>query len=943
MKKIKRNRFGGVMKALAAVAVIAFSGAAHALIRSQTVDGIKWYYEVVDGQARIFKDANTAAVELNGARSVNIPGMLGTNKVTHIGNYAFYKCSSVTNVTIPSSVRSIGKYAFSECQNLKDVLIPVSVTSIGDYAFSFCSRFGSMFVPTGVKALKNYTFLDCTNLTEVTLPYDMTSIGANAFKGCIRLKTACVPASFMGDGTLLGSAFPDRPSNMQVRYCGTNFMDGATWYYQIVRAYRGSSYDSFCELKHIKQGMPCVWPKPTGAFTVPYSVTTDGEPVKSIGEEAFMACRGLTDVNFAGPVTNIDAYAFRDCGGMQKFTIPDSVTGLGGAAFLNCSNLTSVTFGMALPRIKRHTFRACKSLRYVEVPDSVTGIEAYAFEGCVSLRVAYLPLALLGKLYETTVFSNCAEDLLVVYGYGTGKEIAAQIIDGYAWYYDVQSNVDGGRRLFKSKDAVPVSPAPSGYVRIPSTINGHPVTDLGYGFRGLSGITGIFVPDSVTTLGDLVFAGCAGLCEVSLPGALYGKVKDESLGYVPDLVVTYRGLTATVAFDSNGGAFSGADFGGMDGKSGTATLELNCCEPACSSGMKATKGGAAFEGWWTAMTGGTPQYDANGSCVPGEGCWNAAGRWNRTGNVKLYARFGGPHTLAFDSNGGVFASGNFGSMDGKSGTARVSVTCGKGAYNSGMRATLGGGKFLGWWTAKTGGSMQYDSTGKFVGNSTCWTASGKWRHHGNALLYARWESSGEPHNLKFDANGGVFAGANFGSMNGKSGTAQISVTCGKGSYNSGMRATRSGYTFQGWWTAASGGSMQYDANGKYVGGGHCWTSDGKWQHHGNAALYARWAADEPHTLKFDPNGGVLSGANFGSMDGKSGVAQVSVTCGKGSYSAGMRATKAGATFKGWWTAPTTGGSMQYDANGKFVPNSTCWDASGKWKHHGNATLYARWQ
>ena len=67
-----------------------------------------------------------------------------------------------------------------------------------------------------------------------------------------------------------------------------------------------------------------------------------------------------------------------------------------------------------------------------------------------------------------------------------------------------------------------------------------------------------------------------------------------------------------------------------------------------------------------------------------------------------------------------------------------------------------------------------------------------------------------------------------------------------------------------------------------------------------------------------------------------------VTCGKGSYSAGMRATKAGATFKGWWTAPVSGGSMQYDANGKFVPNSTCWDANGKWKHHGNATLYARW-
>ena len=55
----------------------------------------------------------------------------------------------------------------------------------------------------------------------------------------------------------------------------------------------------------------------------------------------------------------------------------------------------------------------------------------------------------------------------------------------------------------------------------------------------------------------------------------------------------------------------------------------------------------------------------------------------------------------------------------------------------------------------------------------------------------------------------------------------------------------------------------------------------------------------------------------------------------------MRATKSGAIFKGWWTAKT-GGSMQYDTNGKFVPNSTCWGSDGKWKHHGNAMLYARW-
>ena len=561
------------------------------------------------------------------------------------------------------------------------------------------------------------------------------------------------------------------------------------------------------------------------------------------------------------------------------------------------------------------------------------------------------------KTDETTLYAKWMTDAVK---YAT--------INGIEWAFVVEQ---GTAMIYKSNNMAAIPVDTSGALTIPGTLEGYPVTRIGdYAFDGCRGLTSVTIPDGVTSIGECAFRSCDALKTVTYLGncpdvsdvsghVIYEDTPSDLVSYVPSgnstwsealAAWTWQGRAiATVApesdskltFDSNGGVFSGANFGAMDGKSGTAQVAMTYGKGNYGSGMRAAKSGAAFEGWWTATAGGTPQYDANGKCVPGEGCWSSAGLWNIQGNAKLYARFGGPHALKFDSNGGMFDGGNFGSMNGKSGVAQVSVTCGKGAYNSGMRATMGGGKFLGWWTAKTGGSMQYDANGKFIGNSTCWTARGKWRHHANAMLYARWETSGEPHNLKFDSNGGVFAGANFGGMGGKSGTAQISVTCGKGSYNSGMRATRSGYTFQGWWTAKTGGSMQYDANGKYVGGGHCWTSDGKWQHHGNAALYAHWSSAEPHNLKFDPNGGVLSGANFGSMDGKSGVAHVAVTCGKGSYSAGMRAAKSGAAFNGWWTA-TSGGSQIYDANGKFVPGCRCWTADGKWQHHCNAVLYARW-
>ena len=66
------------------------------------------------------------------------------NSVTSIGDYAFYKCSSLTSVTIPNSVTSIDSWAFSGCSGLTSVTIPNSVTSIGEAAFYQCSGLTSV-------------------------------------------------------------------------------------------------------------------------------------------------------------------------------------------------------------------------------------------------------------------------------------------------------------------------------------------------------------------------------------------------------------------------------------------------------------------------------------------------------------------------------------------------------------------------------------------------------------------------------------------------------------------------------------------------------------------------------------------------------------------------------------------------------------------------------
>ena len=35
--------------------------------------------------------------------------------ITSIGNYAFYSCTKLTSITLPSTIKSIGKRAFNDC------------------------------------------------------------------------------------------------------------------------------------------------------------------------------------------------------------------------------------------------------------------------------------------------------------------------------------------------------------------------------------------------------------------------------------------------------------------------------------------------------------------------------------------------------------------------------------------------------------------------------------------------------------------------------------------------------------------------------------------------------------------------------------------------------------------------------------------------------------
>ena len=288
---------------------------------------------------------NGAFRECSGLTSVSIP-----NSVTSIGYSAFYGCSGLTSVTIPNSVTSIGNSAFRECSGLTSVSIPNSVTSIGNSAFYYCIGLTSVNIPNSVTSIENWAFSYCSGLTSVTIPNSVTYIGGHAFYRCSGLTSVTIPNSVT---TIGESAFADCSSLNSI-----NVASGNTHYSSIDGVLYNYVQDTLIEC-----------PGARTSLTIPNSVT-------SIGNNAFLYCRGLTSITIPNSVTSIGNDAFYYCRGLTSITIPNSVTSIGNNAFSYCRGLTSVKCLASIPpSIGNNSFQNISDTCTLTVPCS--SLEAY--------------------------------------------------------------------------------------------------------------------------------------------------------------------------------------------------------------------------------------------------------------------------------------------------------------------------------------------------------------------------------------------------------------------------------------------------------------------------------------------------------------------------------------------------------------------------------------
>lgn len=136
--------------------------------------------------------------------SINLP-----STVTSIGIFAFQDCTSLTNITIPANVSKLDIYAFNGCTSLKSITLPNTLSTIGQYAFSGCTGLPNITIPdNSVSTIGQYAFNGCTSLTSITLPNSINRVDANPFSNCSSLTSITIPSNI----TFLGTTIPSKCS-----------------------------------------------------------------------------------------------------------------------------------------------------------------------------------------------------------------------------------------------------------------------------------------------------------------------------------------------------------------------------------------------------------------------------------------------------------------------------------------------------------------------------------------------------------------------------------------------------------------------------------------------------------------------------------------------------------------------------------------------------------
>lgn len=401
---------------------------------------------------------------------------------------SFMNCNNLTSVDLGSSLK-LGERAFYGCTSLKKITLPSTITNLGWECFDGTTIVTSMATvpPVIDKSEKETSSIPMGEFVLVNVPeasldsyksanywkdmakrifpigtmfdYDVTTeaqsstsdllnkVGKNnsnsvvslKVKGSINSYDIMVIRNKMDNLHYLDLSDVNVVENSYEYYTGCSTKNdtiGRNAFRELsklvtislpnsVKAIESGALYSCTKLKSVVlpeklQSIEDSWD--SGAFANCNSLTdVKFKACNFIGSYAFSNCYALNHVTLPPDLKTIDQYAFAGCSSLHSVDFPPLLERIGSYAFENCA-LDSISLP-GLTRIDEYAFQYCSNLKEVKVPSTLESVGDKAFEGCTQLNDVFTYTILPVKINQNTF---CTYETATLH-------VPAQSYDNYFW------------------------------------------------------------------------------------------------------------------------------------------------------------------------------------------------------------------------------------------------------------------------------------------------------------------------------------------------------------------------------------------------------------------------------------------------------------------------------------------------------------------------------
>ena len=450
-----------------------------------------------------------AFADLSGLKTIIIPGT-----VKEIRRNAFRNNADLENVILQEGVEVIGASAFFDCTNLKNIELPESLIEIGTNVFFRCSSINNIIIPSKIETINNYTFDLCTSLTNIELPDGLQTIGVGSFQDCTSLEEIYIPGSV---NSINSTAFMRCTSLNNIEVASGN---------------QHYKYDEASGMLITTDGTNIVFISDavlssTNILNIPQGVTSFTTSISGYGNITTIIIptsleRIGTAEMFPSTISNVEVAE-----GNNYFTVENEcLYNKDKTNLIMCFTKDStVELADTLTTVKDYSFRQASNIEQVDFPDTVTTIGNQLFTpGLTSLEninigpnvISINPLFKYNNYYgEVTIDANnpnySIEDNEL---YNKDKtELIAVLYEINGQYIVKEGVTKIGDYALHYRTNMTSIVLPDG------------LKEIGNSFQN-SGLTTIYIPNSVDTIASYAFGSAANLTQIQIdkePGSIVGS------------------------------------------------------------------------------------------------------------------------------------------------------------------------------------------------------------------------------------------------------------------------------------------------------------------------------------------------------------------------------------------------------------------------------------